>query len=130
MNNAERLLRLGLVILDELGSLLSSPSGGAPLFHLLSKLCERTRFAITTHHGFSAWAVFGDAKMTTALLDRLAHDCHIPETGNDSFRLWASVAAAKTRKVKTTGLTHTPHRGAWLSPGSLLSGNRHRDVSV
>ena len=90
------------MVLDELGYLPFSQAEGALLFHLLSKLYEQTSVVITTNLSFAKWAgVLGDQKLTTALLDRLTHRCHIAETDNDSYRFRrSSTDSRKENKTK------------------------------
>jgi DNA replication protein DnaC len=93
-----RYRRVQLLICDELGFVPFERAGGELLFNLLADRYERRSTIVTTNLAFSEWVqVFGDEKLTVALLDRLGHHAQVLTTSGESYR------TRRLRQPRSTG---------------------------
>jgi DNA replication protein DnaC len=98
-----------LVIVDELGFVPFSSTGAELLFEFFSAAYERQALAVTTNLPFADWtSVFGNDRLTAALLDRLTHRCHILELRTESFRLRQSLRQQTPRLAPAESLKPSP----------------------
>jgi DNA replication protein DnaC len=94
-------LKLDLVVLDELGFIPFSANGAQVLFTFCSELYERLALIITSNLKFADWVqVFGDERLTAALLDRLTHHAHIVELLGESYRFRQRMQSEKTNDLE------------------------------
>jgi len=93
-----QLARLDLLIVDEVGFVPFTPEGARLLFQIFSERYLKGSLLITTNLEFSRWLeVFGDERLTGALLDRLTHHCHVLEFNGDSYRFKESLRQQEVR---------------------------------
>jgi DNA replication protein DnaC len=96
-----QLQKLDLLIVDEVGFVPFTPDGARLLFQVCADRYLRGSLLLTTNLEFGRWVeVFGDERMTGALLDRLTHRCHAIEFNGDSFRFKESL-----RRQEATALS-------------------------